>query len=124
MAHEKYINPTREQFKQLMALDYKGPIMMINLLKFKKEGGRDAYGKYEEGTREPLEQIGGQVAKWGESLMTVIGNEEWDEVLLVEYPSIDAFIEMQRNKVYQAAVPFRNEAIEDSRLIAVKTGEQ
>lgn len=38
--------------------------------------------------------------------MTLIGNEEWDEVLVAEYPSIDAFLEMQRDKGYQAVVPF------------------
>ena len=122
MAREKFINPTREQFKELMAMDYKGPIMMINLLKFKKEGGREAYGKYEEGCREPLQRIGGQITKPGNCLMTLIGDEEWDEFFVAEYPSIDAFIEMQRDKEYQAAVSHRNDAIEDSRLIAVKAG--
>ena len=122
METEKFVNPTREQFKQLMAQDYKGPIMMINLLKFKKDGGREAYEKYETGAQESFQQVGGMITKRGGSLMTLIGNEEWDEVLVAEYPSIDAFIEMQRNKGYQAAVRFRDEAIEDSRLIAVKAG--
>ncbi len=120
MAQEKFINPTREQLKELMAQEYKGPIMMYNLLKFKKDGGREAYAKYIEGLQEPFERIGGQVGKHGDVLMTMIGDEQWDEVFVAEYPSIDAFIEMQRDNVYQAAVPYRDEAIEDSRLIAVK----
>ncbi|MBT4267426.1 MAG: DUF1330 domain-containing protein [Deltaproteobacteria bacterium] len=124
MDREKFINPTKEQFKQLMALDYKGPIMMINLLKFKKEGGREAYAKYGEGLQESFENIGGQATKRGDALMTVIGDEEWNEVLVAEYPSIDAFIEMQRDRKYQAAVPYRDEAIEDSRLIAVRADQQ
>lgn len=63
MTNDKYIVPTREQFKQLMALDYKGLIMMINLLKFKEEGGRAAYGKYIEGLQESFQRIGGQIKK-------------------------------------------------------------
>ena len=122
MENEKFVNPTREQFKALMAQDYKGPIMMINLLKYKKDGGRESYEKYETGVQKSFEQVGGQITKRGDSLMTVIGSEEWDEVLVAEYPSIDAFMEMQRDKEYQAAVSFRNEAIEDSRLITVKAG--
>ena len=118
----QFIIPTREQFKALMAQDYKGPIMMINLLKYKKDGGRESYDNYETGVQKSFQQVGGQVTKRGDCLMTVIGSEEWDEVLVAEYPSIDAFMEMQRDKVYQAAVPFRSEAIEDSRLIAVKAG--
>jgi hypothetical protein len=49
------------------------------LLKFKKEGGREVYGKYEEGLQESFQRIGGQATKRGDSLMTVIGNEEWDD---------------------------------------------
>ena len=118
----QFIIPTREQFKALIAQDYKGPIMMINLLKFKKEGGREAYGRYEEGCREPLQRIGGRITKPGDWLMTLVGDEKWDLFFVAEYPSIDAFIEMQRDEEYQAAVPHRNEAVEDSRLIAVKAG--
>ena len=54
--------------------------------------------------------------------MTLIRDEKWDMFFVAEYPSIDAFIEMQRDKQYQAAVPHRNEAVKDSRLIAVKAG--
>ncbi len=120
MTQDTYIMPTKEQFKQLMAQDYKGPIIMINLLKFKTDGGRESYARYSEGLQESFQRIGGQIIEGGDTIMTVIGNEEWDEVLVVRYPSIDAFIEMQRDKGYQAAVPFRTEAMEDSRLIAVK----
>ena len=48
--------------------------------------------------------------------MPVIGEEEWDEIALYEYPSIDAFIEMQRDKRYQDVVPLRTDALIDSRL--------
>ncbi|MBT4639429.1 MAG: DUF1330 domain-containing protein [Deltaproteobacteria bacterium] len=120
MAQEKYIMPTGDQFKQLMTQDYKGPIIMINLLKFKKDGGRESYARYSEGLQESFQRIGGEIIEGGDTIMTVIGNEVWDEVLVVRYPSIEAFIEMQRDKGYQAAVPHRTEAIEDSRLIAVK----
>lgn len=120
MKKETFITPTRDQFKELMAMDYKGPIGMLNQVKFKKEGGKEAYDSYIEEIQEPFERVGGQVFNQGGVLMTVIGDEGWDEVFIAEYPSIDAFIELQRDKVYQAAVPHRDEAIEDSRLIAIK----
>ena len=120
MTQDTYIMPTKEQFKQLKAQDYKGPIIMINLLKFKTDGGRESYARYFEGLQDSFQRVGGEVSEGGDSIMTVIGNEEWDEVLVVKYPSIGAFIEMQRDEGYQAAVPYRTEALEDSRLIAVK----
>ena len=52
--------------------------------------------------------------------MTLIGDDNCDKVLISEYPSIDAFLEMQRNKSYFAAVPYRTEALEDSRLIVIR----
>lgn len=52
--------------------------------------------------------------------MTVIGDDDWDKVIIAEYPSIDAFLEMQRDTTYQAAVPYRTDALEDSRLIAIR----
>ncbi len=122
MANKPFINPTREQFKQLMAIgaDYKGPIAMYNLLKLKKEGGKEAYARYIEGIQATVEAVDAHISNHGEALMTLIGDESWDELFVAEYPSIDAFIELQRDKVYQAAVPHRDAAVEDSRLICVK----
>ncbi len=112
-----FIMPTRDQFKELMSQDYKGPIVMVNLLKFKKDGGRDTYRKYYEATKELFSgKTIGRVIYRGNGLMPVIGNEQWDAIALYEYPCIEAFIEMNRSKAYQDVVPFRTEALEDSRL--------
>ena len=112
-----FINPTPEQFKDLMVKEYKGPIVMVNLLKFKPNGGAASYDKYAEATKELF--LGKNISRViyrGHGLMPVIGDEEWDEIALYEYPSIDAFMDMQRNKQYQDAVPFRTEALLNSRL--------
>ena len=112
-----FIMPTREQFKQLMTQNYRGPIVMVNLLKFKREGGRETYAKYYEATKALFEgKAISRVVYRGNGLMPVIGQEEWDAVALYEYPSIDAFIEMNRSKSYQDIVPYRTDALEDSRL--------
>lgn len=111
------IIPTQDQFKKLMSQNYKGPIVMINLLKFKPDGGVESYQKYFEATKALMENkeiI--RIVYRGKGLMPVIGEEEWDEVALYEYPSIDAFIDMNRNKDYQAAVHYRTDALIDSRL--------
>jgi uncharacterized protein (DUF1330 family) len=112
-----YINPTPDQFKQLMAQGYKGPIVMVNLLKFKPGGGAESYRKYSEITADLFHGKNiTRVVYRGQGLMPVIGEEQWDEIALYEYPSIEAFIDMQRSKEYQAAVPHRTEALLDSRL--------
>ena len=112
-----FIMPTEDQFKQLMSQEYKGPIVMVNLLKFKPDGGAESYRKYYEGTKELM--MGKAITRAvyrGDGLMTVIGGEEWDEIALYEYPSIETFIEMNRNKEYRALVHYRTDALLDSRL--------
>ncbi len=112
-----FIMPTEDQFKQLMSQEYKGPIVMVNLLKFKPDGGAESYRKYYEGTKKLM--MGKAITRAvyrGDGLMTVIGGEEWDEIALYEYPSIEVFIEMNRNKEYQAGVHYRTDALLDSRL--------
>jgi uncharacterized protein (DUF1330 family) len=112
-----FIMPTQDQFKQLMAQEYKGPIVMVNLLKFKPDGGAHSYRKYYEATNELM--LGKAITRTvyrGDGLIPVIGDEEWDQIALYEYPSIEAFIEMNKNKEYQALVRYRTEALIDSRL--------
>ena len=112
-----YIIHTSDQLKQLLSQNYKGPIVMVNLLKFKPDGGAESYRKYYEATKELME--GKAITRTvyrGDGLMPVIGEEEWDEIALYEYPSINAFIEMTQDEKYQAVVPFRTNALIDSRL--------
>lgn len=112
-----FILPTRDQFKRLMSQSYHGPVVMVNLLKFKPEGGGESYKKYYEATKELMEGKGiSRVVYRGKGLLPVIGEEEWDEIALYEYASMEAFLEMNRNKEYQAILPYRTEALLDSRL--------
>ncbi len=57
----------------------------------------------------------------GKSEAAVIGpvDEKWDEVLLVEYPSIAAFQEMGFSDEYRSVTYHRTAALEDSRLIPI-----
>ena len=47
--------------------------------------------------------------------------EEWDETVLVQYPSREAFLGMIESEAYLAISPHRTAALLDSRLIATKT---
>jgi len=90
---------------------------MVNLLKFKPEGGAESYWKYYDATKQLMaEKAITRIVYRGNGLMPVVGDEEWDEIALYEYPSIDAFLEMNRNKKYQTFVPYRTGALIDSRL--------
>jgi len=120
---QTFILPTKEQFEQVMTMDYKGPIFMINLLKFKPDGGAQRYQQYVEAGADTFKKVGVKVAFQAKIAMAVIGEKDWDEVLIAHYPSIAAFIEMNRDKDYQQAVQHRTEALLDSRLYLVKADE-
>jgi uncharacterized protein (DUF1330 family) len=121
---ELFIQPTKEQFKSLMAMEYKGPIYMINLLKFKPGGGVELYEKYGETCAAIWARIGLKlVLRTKSAPLTVIGGETWDDVIIAWYPSVDAFINMNRDKEYQANVRYRHEALTDSRLYLIKAEE-
>jgi uncharacterized protein (DUF1330 family) len=65
-------------------------------------------------------EVGASVLWRGSAQQTVIGpkGEQWDDVLLVQYPSRRAFLTMVGRADYQQAVVHRRAALADSRLIA------
>ena len=115
-----HIEGTKEQMKAFLTMDLEGPIHMLNLLRYKPDGGRETYAKYAAHTSPLLEKRGGKAIYRSDGRATVIGGEEWDTVLIVEYPSRDAFKDMITSEEYQAGVHLRHEALEDSRLICMQ----
>jgi uncharacterized protein (DUF1330 family) len=122
------ITPTPAQVEQLAKSGLEGPVVMLNLLRFKDradgldEGvsGKQAYARYAAATAPFLEQVGGRVLAAADARTMVIGPEalEWDMVLMVEYPSVAKFLEMAADPGYLAVHEHRAAALEDSRLIA------
>jgi uncharacterized protein (DUF1330 family) len=112
-----YITPTEEQFEQLRGASDGGPIVMVNLLRFKPDGA-DAYGQYAAAVAPLLEQVGGRILNTVACRQAVVGPaDEWDAVALVEYPSVQAFLEMVQNPDYLATHEHREAGLADSRLI-------
>lgn len=121
------IDPTRESFKQLFErVPAQGPVVMLNLLAFRsmatdgKRTGRQAYADYSRAVAPLLAAAGGRVQWFANAHHALIAppGEEWDEVLLVEYPSRNAFVGMIQSAAYAAIVHHRTAALRDSRLIA------
>ena len=54
METKNCIEPTNEQFKQLVALDYKGPVWLVNLLKFKRMAAENPISNMGKGCRGHL----------------------------------------------------------------------
>jgi len=113
------------------------PITMLNLLRYRAAAdytgqpdaspcsGKAAYARYAEQAVACVEAFGGRVVFAGGAHVIAIGpaDERWDDVLLVEYPSTQAFLDMANSERYRAFAFHREAAIEDSRLVLVMAGE-
>ncbi|MFO7930779.1 MAG: DUF1330 domain-containing protein [Desulfosalsimonas sp.] len=114
------ILPTEEQFQNIQAVSNHGELVMVNLLRFKPEGGEALYEKYSQMIYPIITKIGARVIYYGNGVMTFIGADYWDAVLLVEYPSRSAFVEMIRDPQYLEASKYREEGLIDSRLYVTR----
>jgi uncharacterized protein (DUF1330 family) len=113
------VDPTGDDLKRLLAEDIGGPVVMLNLLRF-KEDMRGKYEEYARAIRPFLEEYDAQVLYVGDcSTKLVAPNEqEWDTILLVRYPSRQAFSSMVADPKYQEITGLRTESLEDAVLQA------
>lgn len=112
------IRSNPDAFKALSENPNPNPVVMLNLLKFKKEGGREAYFRYIKESGPFIQKVGAQVLYFGKARELLNGTEDWDVVLLVQYPSRQAFLEMINHPDYLKVHRFREEALERAVLYA------
>ena len=124
------IRPNEEQFAELAAADDSGPVVMLNLLKFKARAGGpgnedDAsgaaeYRRYGNTAVEMIEERGGKVIWAGHADQILIGEpaQDWDQVVLVQYPSRAAFLDMVSQPTYLKAHEHRESGLERTIVVA------
>lgn len=132
----EFIDPTREGFAAFLGLARKGPIQMLNLIRFRAQAaypddhpnagdglsGAEAYRLYGKTAGPVLKRVGGRQLWLARPEFTLIGpeSERWDMAFVAEYPSPDAFAAMIRDPEYREAVKHRQAAVADSRLVRME----
>ncbi|MEM6905439.1 MAG: DUF1330 domain-containing protein [Pseudomonadota bacterium] len=122
------IDPTRAQFDAFKALPRDLPCAMLNLVRLRDQAaypdgrvatGWEAYGAYGRESEPIFQRVGGEIVWRGRPEAVLIGppDEAWDIAFIARYPTAAAFLEMVTDPAYQAAVPHRQAAVADSRLI-------
>ncbi len=114
------MQPTPEQIQGFLGTDFGGPLVMVNLLKFKPNGGREEYAKYAAGVVACLDKVGGRILFSADAKFCLIGNAEWDAVALVEYPNPQALLTMASSPEYQKIHVHRDAGLEGQVNYAVK----
>ena len=135
--NQTYFEPTQASGAALYARNITGPIVMLNLLRFRETAdysanpdqtpatpisGREAYQKYMDHTTPFLAESGGELVLSGTGGAFFIGpsDDQWDMVLLVRHKSLAAFMAFATNEAYLAGMAHRTAALADTRLLPVE----
>lgn len=130
----RYLEPTQAAGRMLLQRGLQGPVVMLNLLRFRTVAdytahpeiapaepirGVEAYDRYIEHTLPFLRQSGGDVLFYGAGDHFLIGPEaeRWDRAMLVRQNSIEDFLAFAEHPEYLKGLGHRTAALEDSRLL-------
>ncbi|MFG3133783.1 DUF1330 domain-containing protein [Streptomyces tendae] len=93
------------------------PFVMLNLLRFAPDG-RASYEEYSRRAAAFLRQYGGELlyAGDGDTPLVAAHGQAWDAVLLVRYPSREAFSRMVADPGYREITRLRTRALTEAVL--------
>lgn len=107
------VNPSQASVDGLAARPDEDAIIMVNLLRYQPDGGRESYYRYGAVASGTVRARGGSVAYTA----PVIGPDPaWDTVTLVRYPRRAAYLDMQSDPAYVGAIPDRTAGL-SARLL-------
>ncbi len=109
------IDPSRESFQRFTTAPHDGPVVMLNLLRFADRAGYEAYLR---ATAPFLAKVGGEVvyAGLGGDPLVAEDGQAWDAVLLVRYPSREAFAAMVGDREYREVTKLRAQSLREAVL--------
>ena len=129
-----YLEPTQSAGRALFQRGIAGPVVMLNLLRFRAIAdyaanpelappapisGAAAFERYIAHTLPYLERSGGSLLFVGDGGPLLIGpaDEHWDRVMLVRQSSVRSFLAFAQDAGYLAGLGHRTAALADSRLL-------
>ena len=114
------INPKGVDLKRFLAEDDGGPVVMLNLLRFKEQDGRASYEEYGRRFSKFAERLDTKVLYLGlgSTVLVAEAGQSWDAVLVVRYPTRKAFSQMVADPEYQTFTHLRTEALVEAVLQA------
>jgi uncharacterized protein (DUF1330 family) len=116
------VDPRGADLKRYLQEDPGGPVVMLNLLRY-AEGGRELYARYAAALTDTfLPRYGGEVLYAGDGSTALVAEDgqTWDAVLLVRYPSREAFSAMVADPEYQQVTGLRTRALTAAVLQATE----
>ena len=136
MADDRSIDPTADQVRALRDTGRDGPVVMLNLLKFRDMAayddgevisGADAYARYQHAFTVTVGAISqAEVLFDGPAEQVFIGlagslEADWDKVLMVRYPTRGHFLAMMADPGYRLALRHRYAGL--ARTVLLQCGD-
>jgi uncharacterized protein (DUF1330 family) len=128
------IDPSADQVRALRDSGPDGPVVMLNLLKFREQAnypaespyppcsGAEAYRRYQTAFVETVGDVShAEVVFEGKIDRTFIGaSQDWDKCLLIRYPSRQHFLAMMADPAYREALVHRYAGLERTILMQMQ----
>jgi uncharacterized protein (DUF1330 family) len=117
------IKVTPADIERFVAEDDDQPVVMLNLLRFKADGGRQRFFDYLAMAGPIVSRYGAEIIFAGDGATALCAEpgQSWDAVALVRYPRRTAFVEMIADPAYAVADPIRMLALEEAVLQPIRT---
>lgn len=120
------VEPTAEQIAEIQAIadgPEDGPLVMLNLNRYRDP---PAYARYAEVAERVLERVGGRVLWHAPVTGTVVGEgeERFDDVIAVWYPSAAAFLKLATDPEILEARQHRLDGLERAALLRCTSGSE
>jgi uncharacterized protein (DUF1330 family) len=94
------------------------PFVLVQLLRF-TEGGRDRYLQYSVAAQPIVRSLGAQVLYAGECVepLAAAEGQAWDAIVVVRYPSREAYVQMLDDPAYAAIAHMRKAALREAMFL-------
>jgi len=130
------INPEESQLVALIESGHQGPLQFVNLLAFRERAiypaghelagaglsGANAYGRYGIVALEQVGRRGGKLVLYNDVYQGLIGQTRlWDQIVVIEFPGTDAFIDMIRDRDYQASLVHRDAGLAEVVILVTRS---
>ena len=129
------LEPTAAQLRALLEVDRDGPLQFLNLLAYHPaarypEGhplatagstGAAAYALYGAVALRHVTARGGRFVLFNTVVAQVIGTPvDWHQIAIMQYPNVDAFLDMVRDADYRAALVHRDAGLVRTEVFATR----
>ena len=113
----------QDEFRRFLAEDDGQPIVMLNLLRFHADGGRERYSEYLAAARPLVARYGAEIVYVGDGLpaLSAEKGQDWNAMALPRYPNRQAFAGMVRDPEYRKkAAPLRAASLSEAVLQPIR----